>query len=164
MSLDLMREKNGGITVSLSEIPDDRLVSIVSPSGRDVTVTKDADEAMALARKANEVKFDSNIDRRLRIKADLYILPLICFIYGIQMMDKLTNSYASVMGLKKDLAMTGEMYSWTGSGFYLGYLVFEFPSSYLLQRFSLSLGHGIMFVFHPQLRWLRVLAGGLGNA
>ncbi|CCE82613.1 Piso0_002345 [Millerozyma farinosa CBS 7064] len=146
MSSELMREKNSGITVSLSQIPDDKLVSIVSPSGRDVVVTQDADEAMALAKKANEVNFDKKIDRRLRIKADLFILPLICLIYAIQMMDKLTNSSASVMGLKKDLNMSGDMYSWTGSGFYLGYLVFEFPSSYLLQRFPLS-KCGFVFLF-----------------
>ena len=33
--------------------------------------------------------------------------------------------------------MVGDMYSWTGTSFYLGYLVFEFASM-LLQRFPVT--------------------------
>ena len=75
-------------------------------------------------------------DKLLR-KIDLYLLPVMCLLYCFQFMDKLTTSYASVLGLRKELKMQGDMYSWTATAFYLGYLVFEFPASMLLQRFPL---------------------------
>ncbi|GMF03647.1 unnamed protein product [Ambrosiozyma monospora] len=71
-------------------------------------------------------------------KTDLYLMPLICFLYAVQFMDKTSNSSASIMGLKTDLDMTGDKYTWVGSSFYLGYLFFEFPASVLLQKFPLA--------------------------
>lgn len=82
-------------------------------------------------------ELDKETDRRLLRKTDLYLCPVMMFVYAVQFMDKSTNSTASVMGLREDLGMKGNMYSWTGTAFYLGYLVFEFPAVYLLQRFPL---------------------------
>ncbi len=42
------------------------------------------------------------------------------------------------MGVRTDLKMVGEDYSWTGNAFYLGYLFFEFPASMCLQRFPVA--------------------------
>ncbi|AOW07271.1 major facilitator superfamily domain-containing protein [Yarrowia lipolytica] len=82
-------------------------------------------------------ELDPETDRRLLRKTDLYLCPVMMFVYAVQFMDKSTNSTASVMGLREDLGMKGDMYSWTGTAFYLGYLAFEFPAVYLLQRFPL---------------------------
>ncbi|KAG5362762.1 putative transporter [Yarrowia sp. B02] len=82
-------------------------------------------------------ELDPETDRRLLRKTDLYLCPVMMFVYAVQFMDKSTNSTASVMGLRDDLGMKGDMYSWTGTAFYLGYLAFEFPAVYLLQRFPL---------------------------
>lgn len=78
---------------------------------------------------------DKKTDRRLLWKIDAFVLPLVCILYCVQFMDKLSNSYASIMGLRQDLNMKGNQYSWTGTAFYLGYLAFEFPCAYALQRF-----------------------------
>ena len=66
-----------------------------------------------------------------------------------------TLSYASVMGFKSDLGLQGDNYQWLGSIFYFGqshtaantasllirlpgYLAWEYPSSYMLQRLPLA--------------------------
>ncbi|KAB8280899.1 hypothetical protein B0I72DRAFT_145399 [Yarrowia lipolytica] len=38
----------------------------------------------------------------------------------------------NVMGLGEDLKMEGDDFAWSGTAFYLGYLILEFPSVYLL--------------------------------
>lgn len=98
---------------------------------------------------------DEATNRKLLWKIDLYLMPLICLLYAVQFMDKLSNSYASIMGLREDLHMSGSMYSWTGSAFYLGYLIFELPCAYTLQKFPVVrtvsvyiLLWGIVLVLH----------------
>lgn len=80
---------------------------------------------------------DPETNRRLLRKTDLYLCPLMMLVYAIQYMDKTTNSSASIMGLREDLHMASNDYSWTGTAFYLGYMAFEFPAVYLLQRLPL---------------------------
>ncbi|BGP25107.1 MFS transporter, allantoate permease [Rhodotorula toruloides] len=56
--------------------------------------------------------------RRLVRKIDLNILPLMCLIYLIQFLDKVSLSYASIMGIRKDNHLTLGQYSWLSSIFY----------------------------------------------
>lgn len=90
------------------------------------------------------LEIDEATDRKLRWKADLYVCSFMCIVYAIQFMDKTATSAAAVMGLREDLDMHGKMYSWVGSSFYLGYLVFEFPMGFLLQRFPLAKTTGVI--------------------
>lgn len=118
--------------------PDHLLTTIISPNtGKEVPITGDVDEAMkyAIHNTEEHIELTDKESRRLFYKINLFILPLICILYCFQFMDKLSNSYASILGLTEDMHMVGNQYSWTGSAFYLGYLVFEFPTSMLLQRF-----------------------------
>lgn len=118
----------------------DVLTTFMSPDGHEVKVTGDVDEAMALALQAeqNHVEYDPVADKKLLRKIDMYLMPLLCFLYACQFMDKITNSSASILGLRTDLKMVGDMYSWTGTAFYLGYLAFEFPATAILQRFPVA--------------------------
>ena len=52
--------------------------------------------------------------------------------------DKTTLGYAAVFGAETDLKLTGNEYSWTGAIFYLGYLVAEFPTNVMLQKWPLN--------------------------
>lgn len=114
------------------------LTSFRSPSGKEVKITGDVDEAMAVALDAEGIEVDAETNRRVLRKIDIYLLPLICLLYATQFMDKTSTSYAAVMGFKTDFNMVGDMYSWCGTAFYIGYLVFEFPANALLQRFPLA--------------------------
>lgn len=42
------------------------------------------------------------------------------------------------MGIKTDIGLTGDNYQWLGSMFYIGYLVWEYPTNRLLQRLPLA--------------------------
>ncbi|KAL6453101.1 DAL5 Allantoate permease [Candida maltosa Xu316] len=115
------------------------LASIISPDGKEIKIDKnDVDQAMAFVLDHDRIELDEATSNRLLHKIDLYLLPVMCLLYCFQFMDKLSTSYASILGLRQELNMVGDMYSWTATAFYLGYLVFEFPASYLLQRFPVA--------------------------
>lgn len=61
-----------------------------------------------------------------------------CVVYGLNYLDKTTLSYASIMGLRTDIHLHGQQYSWLSSMFYFGYLFWEYPTSRLLQRMPLG--------------------------
>lgn len=71
-------------------------------------------------------------------KIDRVILPLICCAFFTQYLDKQSLTYGAVFGLTEDLKMTGGLYSWCGSIFYLGQLGSQFVFIYLMSRFPLS--------------------------
>lgn len=128
-------------TFSRGNIGTERVLThIKSIDGENVDVTGDVDEAMEYAMEAEgeKVEISPRDEKRLLLKIDLFLLPLICLLYTIQYMDKISISYAAVMGLRDHYHMHGNQYSWCGSAFYLGYLIFEFPMSLALQRFPVS--------------------------
>ncbi|BCS23745.1 uncharacterized protein APUU_40189S [Aspergillus puulaauensis] len=84
-----------------------------------------------------EASSDETVSR-LKWKLDLRLLPLLCLTYALQSIDKTTLSYAAVFGLQDDLHLTGSEYSWLGAIFYLGYLVWEFPTNIMLQKLPVN--------------------------
>ncbi|KAJ5642865.1 MFS general substrate transporter [Penicillium longicatenatum] len=74
--------------------------------------------------------------KRLTRKIDCFLLPMMFFFYGIQQTDKTSTSIQALFGMENDLALQGQQYQWLTTIFYLAYLVGEFPSVYLLQRFN----------------------------
>lgn len=75
---------------------------------------------------------------RLKWKLDQRLLPLLCLTYALQSIDKTTLSYAAVFGLEDDLHLKGPEFSWLGAIFYLGYLVWEFPTNIMLQKLPIN--------------------------
>ncbi len=86
-----------------------------------------ADEALKAFESDEEIfEIDEATNKGLPRKIDLHLLPvsiiislqdnadsqqLLFLVYSLQFLNKLTLSYASVMGLKKDLHMCGSQYS-----------------------------------------------------
>lgn len=154
------------------------ITSFTSPRGKVIEVTGDVDEAMKVALDIDEdITLDEATNKKLLRKIDLYLLPLICILYAFQFMDKTTTSYAAVMGFKEDFNMVGDMYSWCGTAFYIGYLAFEFPANAILQRFPLAKASsafivlwGIILCLHaapktyPGIITLRTILGILESA
>ncbi|SCU80308.1 LADA_0B06414g1_1 [Lachancea dasiensis] len=106
----------------------------------------DVDLGMTLANESLGLEVDERTNKLLLRKADLYICTMMSVVYAVQYMDKQTNSYSSIMGLREDLNMHGNQYSWVGTSFYLGYLVFEIPSSLALQRFPIAKTSGVFIL------------------
>ncbi|RKU48354.1 hypothetical protein DL546_008829 [Coniochaeta pulveracea] len=98
----------------------------------------DADEALKIFEEGEVITMTPEDEKKLLRKIDLHLMPLLCLVYGLNYLDKTTLSYASIMGLKTDINLTGGDYSWVGSMFYFGYLVWEWPTSALLQRLPLA--------------------------
>uniref|UniRef100_A0A0W0FSC0 Major facilitator superfamily (MFS) profile domain-containing protein n=1 Tax=Moniliophthora roreri TaxID=221103 RepID=A0A0W0FSC0_MONRR len=72
--------------------------------------------------------------RRILWKIDLVLVPMMGISNFLMFLDKTTLSYANLMGIKADNHLTGQQLSWLGSLFYLGYLAWQIPAGYLLQR------------------------------
>ncbi|GME34470.1 putative transporter [Neofusicoccum parvum] len=81
-----------------------------------------------------------------------------CGLYLLQYLDKTTLSYASSMGIVADAGLSAAQYSWTGSVFYIGYLVFEYPHNRLMQRFPVA-----RYVAVSVVVWGVVLAATAGT-
>lgn len=108
---------------------------------------KDMDEAYKfLDAETEELVLDPVYEKKLVRKIDFHIMTIICGLMAVQMMDKTTNSYAALMGLRTDLKMTAKEYEWVGSSFYLGYLVFEYPANLILQKCPLSKTLGVAII------------------
>jgi MFS transporter, ACS family, allantoate permease len=98
----------------------------------------DADEAMKAFESGEIIEIDQATNKRLLKIIDQNLMPLMCVVYGLNFLDKTTLSYASVMGIKKDIHLVGDDYQWLGSMFYFGYLAWEYPTNRLLQRLPLA--------------------------
>jgi hypothetical protein len=90
------------------------------------TSSKDVDPALAVA--GDEIlQFTDEEEASVLRKIDMYILPLMCWIYAIQFADKISLNYASLMGIREDthLDPNSQQYSWASSIFYAGYILYE---------------------------------------
>ncbi|RDL41623.1 MFS general substrate transporter [Venustampulla echinocandica] len=93
---------------------------------------KGQDEAGKYAH-TTAMNIDGATNKRIRNKIDRHLLPWMCGLYLLQYLDKTTLSYAAAMNIKEDMGMNDAEYSWAGSIFYVGYLVFEYPHNRLFQ-------------------------------
>jgi hypothetical protein len=58
--------------------------------------------------------------------------------YFCQALDKGTLSFSSIMGIQKDTHLVGQQYSWLGTILYMGVLVGEYPTNFLLQKLPVA--------------------------
>ena len=99
-------------------------------------------------------EFHTDVNRKkLTLKIDFHIIPLLLLTYVLQFMDKLAVSNASVFGLQEDNHLKKNEYSWVSSIFYFGYLAGQFPTSRLVQVIPVG-----KFVGVTVLLWGVVLA------
>ncbi|KAJ9604774.1 Allantoate permease [Cladophialophora chaetospira] len=125
------------------EVKENVADAFVSPKQTSVpsqATKNDGDAALELLSSTGglEQPIDPARDRRLRKKIDLHIMPLICLVYFLQYIDKVSLSYASVTGLRESAHLHGNQFNWVASIFFFGQLTFEFPTIRLLQVFPLA--------------------------
>ncbi|KAF2023988.1 MFS general substrate transporter [Setomelanomma holmii] len=123
-------------------------------------ISADVDVAAAYAHHlTGENAYTRKEATRLRWKLDLRLVPLLWFNITLGAMDKVTTATAALYGFRTDTDLTGNRYSWVGSAFYFGYLVWCLPSGSLLQRFPIA-----KLMFWAQLLWGCILIGtGFSN-
>ncbi|KAM0272169.1 hypothetical protein ACHAQH_008847 [Verticillium albo-atrum] len=83
-------------------------------------------------------EIDPEEERKLVRKLNRVILPLMATVCVSQYLDKGSINYAAVFGLRHDLKLTGEEFSWVFSLFYFGQLCSEYPAAYLLSRLRIT--------------------------
>jgi len=105
----------------------------VAASSKESAITTtviDGDEALQLVGAARKDIFDDEFNAKLRRKLDRYIPTVCAAVYFTQFLDKNTLAYASVM----DFPITGQHYNLVSAAFYIGFLTWEYPTSFLAQR------------------------------
>jgi MFS family permease len=60
--------------------------------------------------------------------------------------DKAALSVAAILGIMQDTGMSYSQYSWLGSLFYLGFLAYQIPNNYLLQKLPVGKYLGGMLI------------------
>uniref|UniRef100_A0A0B7KFH0 Major facilitator superfamily (MFS) profile domain-containing protein n=1 Tax=Bionectria ochroleuca TaxID=29856 RepID=A0A0B7KFH0_BIOOC len=74
---------------------------------------------------------DATSDSKLRLKIDLYILPMVTIIYLLCFIDRANIGNARIAGLEADLNMKGYDFNICLSVFYISYIIFEIPGNIL---------------------------------
>ncbi|KAJ8654655.1 hypothetical protein O0I10_009706 [Lichtheimia ornata] len=85
-------------------------------------------------------------ERRVLRKINFATVPFVCVVLYIQFIDKSTLNFSAVLGLYEDTGIDGSQFSWLGSIFYVGYLAFQLPNQYLIQRLPTSKYLGVVLV------------------
>ncbi|KAI0641588.1 MFS general substrate transporter [Trametes meyenii] len=85
--------------------------------------------------KQSGLRVTAEQNRRIARKIDLWILPMLCLAQGLSFLDKTALNYGNLYGMKKALHLSGNQFSWFASSMSLGYLVGNYPDSWLLQHF-----------------------------
>ncbi|KAJ6446910.1 calcium-transporting ATPase 3 [Purpureocillium lavendulum] len=86
-------------------------------------------------------------DKRLLRRIDLYILPVMAVSYMFQFLDKSALGFTAIMGLREDLKLTGEGFSWASSIYYFGYLIASYPAAMVMVRWRVGKTIAIAVVF-----------------
>lgn len=76
--------------------------------------------------------------KKIRLKLDLRLLPIVCFAYLLQFLDKLSLNYANSFSMSEDLGLSTSQYSWIAAIFNFGYLANAYPSNLLLQKLPVA--------------------------
>ncbi|EIT74891.1 major facilitator superfamily domain-containing protein [Aspergillus flavus] len=99
----------------------------------EMSVTKDVDLGQMLGMDVTPQQ-----ERKVLLKLDLILIPLMGICYMMQYMDKLALSQATLFNLREDLDLQGTEYSWSSAIFYFGYFAWSWPSSYLIVRLPIA--------------------------
>lgn len=74
------------------------------------------------------------MEKRIVRKLDWILIPMLFITATLGAVDKVTLGTAAIYGLRTDLHLSGEEYSWAGSILSVGAIVGMWPSSYLVHR------------------------------
>ncbi|KAI9878608.1 MAG: hypothetical protein M1830_000427 [Pleopsidium flavum] len=77
---------------------------------------------------------DRAAEKRLLLKLDLHVLPMITLLYMLAFVDRINIGNARIQGLEKDLHMKGQDYNIALFMFFIPYILLEVPSNILLKK------------------------------
>lgn len=136
------------------DLKKDKLVVGVSEVASGIELVHKADDIAAKYADLVQDGYTKAEERKILWKCDMFLIPFLWLNVSLAAMDKVSNGTASIYGLQQDLHLVGNEYSWVGSAFYFGYLVWCFPSGLILQKLPVAKLAGSCFVL-----WGIVLIG-----
>ncbi|EAW07665.1 allantoate permease family MFS transporter [Aspergillus clavatus NRRL 1] len=93
-------------------------------------------------------EYDKALEKRLLWKCDLHVVPILTLLFMFAFLDRINIGNARLMGLEKDLGMTGHEYNVALFVFFIPYILFEVPSNMVLKKVKPSWWlSGIMFAW-----------------
>ncbi|ASN20159.1 MFS transporter [Arthrobacter sp. YN] len=112
--------------------------------------------------------------RLLYAKILWHVLPFVCFLQVLAFADRAAIAYAAPNGMNEELNLTATAFGLVSGIFFVGYILFEVPSNYLLQKFGTRMWLARIIItwglvqsltaFVPDGFWLNVLRVLLGLA
>ncbi|CAO3621159.1 unnamed protein product [Mucor hiemalis] len=120
--------------------------TFVDEKANSVYSNKLSDDEYGSGKSASVPFQKSEAEKRLVRKINMTLLPFIGAIVFIQFVDKSTLGISAVLGIIKGTGMSGSQYSWLGSFFYLGYIAFQLPNNYFLQKFTIHRYLGTLLI------------------
>ncbi|KAF1985931.1 phthalate transporter [Aulographum hederae CBS 113979] len=91
---------------------------------------------------------DSDEEKKLVRKIDLFLMPMLWIMYILNYVDRTNIGNAKIAGMDRDLGLDDGEYAWVLSIFFFGYLIMEVPSNMVLSRSRPSIFlPGIMLVW-----------------
>jgi ACS family allantoate permease-like MFS transporter len=88
----------------------------------------------------------SAAEKRYIKKLNWTLLPFVWMIVFIQFADKSSISLSAVLGMLTDTNTSQSQYSLLGSVFYIGFILFQIPNNYLIQRFPIRIYLGTLLI------------------
>lgn len=131
---------------------------VVKNASKSVVSVTDGDEALKLVGKEREAQFSEEYNLQLRGKLDRWIPPLCAAVYFTQFLDKTSLNYASIM----EFPIGGQDYNLVSMAFYLGFLVWEFPTVYISQKLRLAKYLGVNIVLWGIVLMLHATTSSFG--
>ncbi|KAL1932189.1 hypothetical protein VTP01DRAFT_9245 [Rhizomucor pusillus] len=96
------------------------------------TSTAIEDETQGSSKEVSQI---SKAERKLVRKINIIFLPFVLCIGMLQTADKSALAISGVLGIYQDTGITGSQFSWLGSIFFLGYLLYQIPNQFFVQWF-----------------------------
>ena len=78
--------------------------------------------------------YDVSQNKRLNRILDLRIIPLCCWLYLLNFLDRGNIGNAKIEGLQEDLHLRSYQYNWCLTAFFFTYAAFEVASNLLLKK------------------------------
>ncbi|KAH9951750.1 MFS general substrate transporter [Amylocystis lapponica] len=148
----------GHVASPINEDHDEKKTTDIKVSSAAVDQTENLDEALQLVGMERTVNFSEEEYTRLRWKLDFCIPPLCAAVYCTQYLDKTALNYASIMGFP----IKGQGYNLVALSFYVGFLIWVFPTMYISQRLRIAKYLGCNIVAWGVIMMLQAIPHTLG--
>jgi ACS family pantothenate transporter-like MFS transporter len=88
----------------------------------------------------------SPAERRLLLKLDLAILSIGCLGFFMKFLDQTNMISAYISGMREDLSMLGNEYTYANTAYTVGYAIMQVPSTLIVQKIPPAIWLGLMEV------------------